>query len=69
MIKMKLCNQVQLVFTFYSVSAKKRFLHLIINRRLDFVRNRMENEHLNNVGKYRAFNSVPLPFDYDEMAR
>ncbi|XP_004141577.1 phosphate transporter PHO1 homolog 9 isoform X1 [Cucumis sativus] len=30
---------------------------------------RMENEHLNNVGKYRAFNSVPLPFDYDEMAR
>ncbi|XP_022133848.1 phosphate transporter PHO1 homolog 9-like isoform X2 [Momordica charantia] len=26
---------------------------------------RMENEHLNNVGKYRAFNSVPLPFDYD----
>ncbi|TYK00649.1 phosphate transporter PHO1-like protein 9-like isoform X2 [Cucumis melo var. makuwa] len=30
---------------------------------------RLENEHLNNVGKYRAFNSVPLPFDYDEMAR
>lgn len=30
---------------------------------------RLENEHLNNVGKYRAFNSVPLPFHYDEMAR
>ncbi|XP_038891094.1 phosphate transporter PHO1 homolog 9-like isoform X2 [Benincasa hispida] len=30
---------------------------------------RLENEHLNNVGKYRAFNSVPLPFDYDDMAR
>lgn len=27
---------------------------------------RIENEHLNNVGKYRAFKSVPLPFDYDE---
>ncbi|KAF3431502.1 hypothetical protein FNV43_RR26233 [Rhamnella rubrinervis] len=27
---------------------------------------RLENEHLNNVGKYRAFKSVPLPFHYDE---
>lgn len=26
---------------------------------------RLENEHLNNVGKYRAFKSVPLPFHYD----
>ncbi|KAJ6689969.1 hypothetical protein OIU85_006272 [Salix viminalis] len=25
---------------------------------------RLENEHLNNVGKYRAFKSVPLPFTY-----
>ncbi|XP_031263867.1 phosphate transporter PHO1 homolog 10 [Pistacia vera] len=25
---------------------------------------RLENEHLNNVGKYRAFKSVPLPFCY-----
>ncbi|KAK0574129.1 hypothetical protein LWI29_018609 [Acer saccharum] len=25
---------------------------------------RVENEHLNNVGKYRAFKSVPLPFSY-----
>ncbi|KAL6135595.1 hypothetical protein ACLB2K_067822 [Fragaria x ananassa] len=25
---------------------------------------RLENEHLNNVGKYRAFKSVPLPFNY-----
>ncbi|KAI4373857.1 hypothetical protein MLD38_011923 [Melastoma candidum] len=25
---------------------------------------RLENEHLNNVGKYRAFNSVPHPFCY-----
>ncbi|XWS34133.1 hypothetical protein CRYUN_Cryun21dG0014000 [Craigia yunnanensis] len=27
---------------------------------------RLENEHLNNVGKYRAFKSVPLPFNYDD---
>ncbi|KAK6931271.1 EXS, C-terminal [Dillenia turbinata] len=27
---------------------------------------RLENEHLNNVGKYRAFKSVPLPFNYGE---
>ncbi|KAL3654248.1 hypothetical protein CASFOL_003929 [Castilleja foliolosa] len=25
---------------------------------------RLENEHLNNVGRYRAFKSVPLPFTY-----
>ncbi|KAL1806308.1 hypothetical protein ACET3Z_029376 [Daucus carota] len=27
---------------------------------------RLENEHLNNVGKYRAFKSVPLPFNYED---
>ncbi|XXG70575.1 hypothetical protein AAC387_Pa07g0020 [Persea americana] len=27
---------------------------------------RLENEHLNNVGIYRAFKSVPLPFNYDK---
>ncbi|KAK0573312.1 hypothetical protein LWI29_006262 [Acer saccharum] len=27
---------------------------------------RLENEHLNNVGKYRAFKSMPMPFNYDE---
>ncbi|XP_058010199.1 phosphate transporter PHO1 homolog 3-like isoform X2 [Hevea brasiliensis] len=27
---------------------------------------RLENEHLNNAGKFRAFKSVPLPFNYDE---
>ncbi|XP_028794208.1 phosphate transporter PHO1 homolog 3-like [Neltuma alba] len=27
---------------------------------------RVENEHLNNVGKFRAFKSVPLPFNYDD---
>ncbi|KAH9675247.1 phosphate transporter PHO1 [Citrus sinensis] len=29
---------------------------------------RLENEHLNNVGKFRAFKSVPLPFTYHEAA-
>ncbi|XP_050373013.1 phosphate transporter PHO1 homolog 10 [Argentina anserina] len=27
---------------------------------------RLENEHLNNVGQYRAFKSVPLPFSYND---
>ncbi|KAL3819342.1 hypothetical protein ACJIZ3_005247 [Penstemon smallii] len=27
---------------------------------------RLENEHLSNVGKYRAFRSMPLPFTYYE---
>ncbi|KAL0450525.1 UNVERIFIED_CONTAM: Phosphate transporter [Sesamum latifolium] len=27
---------------------------------------RLENEHFNNVGKYRAFKSVPLPFHYED---
>ncbi|KAJ4835391.1 hypothetical protein Tsubulata_010554 [Turnera subulata] len=27
---------------------------------------RLENEHLNNVGKFRAFKPVPLPFTYDD---
>ncbi|TYG52298.1 hypothetical protein ES288_D09G015400v1 [Gossypium darwinii] len=29
---------------------------------------RLENEHLNNVGNYRAFKSVPLPFYYEYSA-
>ncbi|KAL9226185.1 hypothetical protein vseg_002026 [Gypsophila vaccaria] len=28
---------------------------------------RLENEHLNNVGKFRAFRSVPLPFNYRDQ--
>ncbi|KAA3467274.1 PHO1,H3: Phosphate transporter PHO1 3 [Gossypium australe] len=27
---------------------------------------RLENEHLNNVGKFRAFKSVQLPFNYED---
>ena len=28
---------------------------------------RVENEHLNNVGNFRAFKSVPLPFSYEDV--
>ncbi|XP_057530739.1 phosphate transporter PHO1 homolog 10-like [Amaranthus tricolor] len=28
---------------------------------------RLENEHLNNVGRFRAFRSVPLPFNYHDQ--
>ncbi|KAK9750734.1 hypothetical protein RND81_02G217600 [Saponaria officinalis] len=28
---------------------------------------RLENEHLNNVGRFRAFRSVPLPFNYRDQ--
>ncbi|WZZ73878.1 hypothetical protein YC2023_085248 [Brassica napus] len=53
-----------------------KFLHtqtvLVVVACLEIIRRgiwnffRLENEHLNNVGKYRAFKSVPLPFSYDE---
>ncbi|KAK8586832.1 hypothetical protein V6N12_021356 [Hibiscus sabdariffa] len=47
------------------------FLHKTALASLEIVRRgiwnffRLENEHLNNVRKYRAFKSVPLPFHYD----
>ncbi|PPR83207.1 hypothetical protein GOBAR_AA37506 [Gossypium barbadense] len=34
------------------------------SRHLEFLQ--LENEHLNNVGKFRAFKSVPLPFNYED---
>lgn len=37
-----------------------------MEKKNDFLLIRVENEHLNNVGKYRAFKSVPLPFNYEE---
>ena len=57
------------VFTKQSMNVpQKSFLLLTI---LAFVwvmtyEHRLENEHLNNVGKFRAFTSVPLPFNYGE---
>jgi len=41
--------------------SKVYLIYLII-----FLAFRVENEHLTNVGKFRAFKSVPLPFNYDE---
>ncbi|KAL9678956.1 hypothetical protein QQ045_016808 [Rhodiola kirilowii] len=55
---------------------KFKFLHretlITIVASLEIIRRgiwnffRLENEHLNNVGKYRAFKSVPVPFNYDD---
>ncbi|KAA3467286.1 phosphate transporter PHO1-like protein 7-like [Gossypium australe] len=37
------------------------------SRHLEFLQmSRLENEHLNNVGKFRAFKSVPLLFNYED---
>ncbi|KAK1390968.1 Phosphate transporter PHO1-like protein 5 [Heracleum sosnowskyi] len=55
---------------------KVRFLHrqsmIAVIAILEIIRRgvwnffRLENEHLNNAGKYRAFKSVPLPFNYED---
>jgi hypothetical protein len=37
----------------------KMFLHFFLTWKLAC---RLENEHLNNVGKFRAVKEVPLPF-------
>ncbi|XP_059655037.1 phosphate transporter PHO1 homolog 3-like isoform X2 [Cornus florida] len=61
----------QSVFDF-SVSFMHRETLIAVVAALEIIRRgiwnffRLENEHLNNVGKYRAFKSVPLPFNYDE---
>ncbi|KAG5237256.1 phosphate transporter PHO1 [Salix suchowensis] len=39
------------------------WLQTVLNFRLTSLHRKLENEHLNNVGKYRAFKSVPLPFN------
>ncbi|KAJ4874653.1 Phosphate transporter PHO1-like protein 10 [Raphanus sativus] len=59
----------QLVLEFNLKSLHKVAVSTIISC-LEIVRRgmwsffRLENEHLNNVGKYRAFKSVPHPFHY-----
>ncbi|KAF8390163.1 hypothetical protein HHK36_024685 [Tetracentron sinense] len=56
----------------FKVSSLHREALITIVASLEIIRRgmwnffRLENEHLNNVGKYRAFKSVPLPFNYDE---
>ncbi|KAL5699886.1 Phosphate transporter PHO1 8 [Ranunculus cassubicifolius] len=55
----------------FQVSFLRRETLIAIVASLEIIRRgiwnffRLENEHLNNVGKYRAFKSVPLPFNYD----
>ncbi|KAK9024182.1 hypothetical protein V6N11_004359 [Hibiscus sabdariffa] len=61
----------QTVFNFNLFDLHRQTLITIVSS-LEIIRRgiwnffRIENEHLNNVGKYRAFKSVPLPFNYDE---
>ncbi|XP_075485499.1 phosphate transporter PHO1 homolog 10-like isoform X2 [Primulina tabacum] len=60
---------VQVVLTFdlqslHGMTVTTIFACLEILRRGIWNFFRLENEHLNNVGKYRAFKSVPLPFNY-----
>ncbi|CAM8956144.1 unnamed protein product [Rhodiola kirilowii] len=56
----------------FQVLVMHRQLFLTVVASLEIIRRgiwnffRLENEHLNNVGKFRAFKSVPLPFIYDE---
>ncbi|XVE85827.1 hypothetical protein DITRI_Ditri17bG0122400 [Diplodiscus trichospermus] len=63
---------VQTVFNF-KLFALHRQTWITIVASLEIIRRgiwnffRLENEHLNNVGKFRAFKSVPLPFNYDEV--
>ncbi|XVF03293.1 hypothetical protein REPUB_Repub04eG0248900 [Reevesia pubescens] len=60
----------QLVLEFNLQSLHKMAITTVISC-LEIIRRgiwnffRLENEHLNNVGKFRAFKSVPLPFNYD----
>ncbi|KAH9774006.1 phosphate transporter PHO1 [Citrus sinensis] len=61
----------QLVIEFNLHSLQKMAITTIISCLEVFRRGiwnffRLENEHLNNVGKYRAFKSVPLPFSYND---
>ncbi|KAL4280839.1 hypothetical protein GQ457_03G027030 [Hibiscus cannabinus] len=61
----------QTVFNFNLFDLHRQTLITIVSS-LEIIRRgmwnffRLENEHLNNVGKYRAFKTVPLPFNYDE---
>ncbi|MBA0636716.1 hypothetical protein Godav_000070 [Gossypium davidsonii] len=52
----------------YNVSSHRETLTAIVSNILEIIRRgiwnffRLENEHLSNVGKFRAFKSVPLLF-------
>ncbi|PWA71366.1 SPX domain, EXS [Artemisia annua] len=61
----------QTVFDFHEAPFIHRTALVALVASLEIIRRgiwnffRLENEHLNNVGKYRAFKSVPLPFSYE----
>ncbi|KAI3722419.1 hypothetical protein L2E82_33457 [Cichorium intybus] len=62
---------VQTVLDFHEAPFLHRTALIALLTSLEIIRRgiwnffRLENEHLNNVGKYRAFKSVPLPFSYE----
>lgn len=62
----------QIVLDFHEAPALHRSTVVFIFAGLEIIRRgiwnffRLENEHLNNVGNFRAFKSVPLPFCYED---
>ncbi|KAI3784857.1 hypothetical protein L1987_43964 [Smallanthus sonchifolius] len=62
----------QTVMDFHETPSVHRNALVAIFASLEIIRRgiwnffRLENEHLNNVGKFRAVKSVPLPFSYEE---
>ncbi|XP_076893222.1 phosphate transporter PHO1 homolog 9-like [Bidens hawaiensis] len=62
----------QSVLDFHEAPWLHRSTMLFVVASLEIIRRglwnffRVENEHLNNVGKFRAFKSVPLPFSYED---
>ncbi|KAJ0704206.1 putative SPX domain-containing protein [Helianthus annuus] len=61
----------QTVLDFHEAPWLHRSAMIFVIASLEIVRRglwnffRVENEHLNNVGKFRAFKSIPLPFSYE----
>ncbi|KAI3520858.1 hypothetical protein L1887_10310 [Cichorium endivia] len=62
----------QTVLDFHEAPALHRSMVIFVVASLEIIRRgiwnffRLENEHLNNVGQFRAFKSVPLPFSYED---
>ncbi|KAL4577274.1 hypothetical protein LXL04_013380 [Taraxacum kok-saghyz] len=62
----------QTVLDFHEAPALHRSTVTFVFASLEIIRRgiwnffRLENEHLNNVGQFRAFKSVPLPFSYED---
>ncbi|KAH6786486.1 EXS family protein [Perilla frutescens var. hirtella] len=62
----------QLVLDFHETAFLHRRAMIAVVACLEILRRgiwnffRLENEHFNNDGKYRAFKTVPLPFHYED---